>query len=70
MNVHVKHIRDLQLLNLVGRSLFRRILKTRDRSTVNTRLSACRIKPWYAENDGTVVGYEAGWPSDHSQSDI
>ena len=69
MDGHVKHLRDLRLLHFVGLSLFRRILKVRDRLKERMQLSACRTMPWYAEKDGTVIGYEAGWPSVHSHPD-
>ena len=59
MEMHVRHIRDLILLNVVGLSLFTRIMKARERLQTKTR----RKHAWFEENYGTIIGYEAGWPA-------
>jgi len=56
MSLFVKHTQDIAYLDLVGRSLFRLIVKVREHPSVPEQLYS-----WHEGNDGTAIGYEASW---------
>ena len=56
MSLLAKRTNDLAQLDLVGRSLFRLIMKARENSRARKQASS-----WHEGYDGTVIGYEASW---------
>jgi hypothetical protein len=61
MSIFVKPTRDIDLLNRVGRSLFRLIVKAREDSLVLEQAYSSRKNSWHEGNDETAIGYEASW---------
>jgi hypothetical protein len=61
MSMFVKYARDLHLLNRVGLSLFRLIVKARENLGVLEPVYLSRKNCWHEGNDETAIGYEASW---------
>jgi len=61
MYYFVTQARDLALLDLAGLSLFRLIVKARERSRFAGLDSASRKNIWHAGSDETAIEYDASW---------
>jgi hypothetical protein len=61
MSIFIKPTTDFDLLNRVGLSLFRLIVKAWENSTVLEPAYLSRNNFWHEGNDETAIGYEASW---------
>lgn len=61
MTIHMRHSRELALLNLVGLSLYRLIVKARILMNRTHRAAVSWENISQEWNDETAIGYEAGW---------
>jgi len=61
MSMFEKYTRDIDLLNRVGLSVFRLIVKARENSRVLEPVYLSGKNFWHEGNDETAIGYEASW---------